>query len=125
MQYEPSGLCQSPVSELAQGHEWHWQGWFDEERRRDEHPLTPPVLWFLAGSSQAAAKPSELNNLNLVRASPAGGSLKQLNVLPEISPTLLDLQSEAEVNQALLSNGCAPAPSDSLRELKPPNTSLD
>lgn len=83
------------------------------------------MLWFLAGSSQAAAKPSELNNLNLVRASPAGGSLKQLNVLPEISPTLLDLQSEEVVQQALLSNGYAPKPCDSVHELKPLNRSLD
>ncbi|XP_075618495.1 LOW QUALITY PROTEIN: leucine-rich repeats and immunoglobulin-like domains protein 1 [Balearica regulorum gibbericeps] len=87
--------------------------------------MTSPLLADKQGSSQTVAKPSELNNLNLVRASPAGGSLKQLNVLPEISPTLLDLQSEAEVKQALLSNGYAPKLGDSLHELRPPNGSLD
>uniref|UniRef100_A0A8C6K1V5 Uncharacterized protein n=1 Tax=Melopsittacus undulatus TaxID=13146 RepID=A0A8C6K1V5_MELUD len=86
---------------------------------------TSPLLADKQGSSQAAAKPSELNNLNLVRASPAGGSLKQLNVLPEIPPTLLDLRSEAGVNQALLSNGNAPEPCDSHPELKPPHRALD
>ncbi|KAF2981109.1 hypothetical protein EK904_010411, partial [Melospiza melodia maxima] len=77
------------------------------------------------GSSQAAAKPSELNNLNLVRASPAGGSLKQLNVLPEISPALLDLQGEAEVEQALLPSHSTAQPHDSTHEPKLPNRSLD
>uniref|UniRef100_A0A8C3H4E6 Leucine rich repeats and immunoglobulin like domains 1 n=1 Tax=Corvus moneduloides TaxID=1196302 RepID=A0A8C3H4E6_CORMO len=77
------------------------------------------------GSSQAAAKPSELNNLNLVRASPAGGSLKQLNVLPEMSPALLDLQREAEVEQALLPSGTAAQPFNSGHEPKLPNRSLD
>ncbi|XP_058668665.1 leucine-rich repeats and immunoglobulin-like domains protein 1 [Ammospiza caudacuta] len=77
------------------------------------------------GSSQAAAKPSELNNLNLVRASPAGGSLKQLNVLPEISPALLDLQGEAEVEQALLPSHSTAQPHDSAHEPKLPNRSLD
>ncbi|OWK57815.1 Leucine-rich repeats and immunoglobulin-like domains protein 1 [Lonchura striata] len=77
------------------------------------------------GSSQAAAKPSELNNLNLVRASPAGGSLKQLNVLPEISPALLDLQREAEVEQALLHNSTTAQPRDSTQEPKLPNRALD
>ncbi|XP_062486257.1 leucine-rich repeats and immunoglobulin-like domains protein 1 isoform X3 [Pezoporus occidentalis] len=86
---------------------------------------TSPLLGDKQGSSQAAAKLSELNNLNLVRASPAGGSLKQLNVLPEIPPTLLDLQSEAGVNQPLLSNGDAPEPCDSHPELKPPHRALD
>ncbi|XP_061311791.1 leucine-rich repeats and immunoglobulin-like domains protein 1 isoform X2 [Pezoporus flaviventris] len=86
---------------------------------------TSPLLADKQGSSQAAAKLSELNNLNLVRASPAGGSLKQLNVLPEIPPTLLDLQSEAGVNQPLLSNGDAPEPCDSHPELKPPHRALD
>ncbi|XP_069722421.1 leucine-rich repeats and immunoglobulin-like domains protein 1 isoform X2 [Phaenicophaeus curvirostris] len=80
---------------------------------------TTPLLADKQGSSQAAAKPSELNNLNLVRASPAGGSLKQLNVLPEISPTLLDLQSEAAVKPALLSNSFVPQPCDTVHELKP------
>ncbi|XP_059336012.1 leucine-rich repeats and immunoglobulin-like domains protein 1 isoform X1 [Ammospiza nelsoni] len=77
------------------------------------------------GSSQAAAKPSELNNLNLVRASPAGGSLKQLNVLPEIPPALLDLQGEAEVEQALLPSHSTAQPHDSAHEPKLPNRSLD
>ncbi|XP_035193352.1 leucine-rich repeats and immunoglobulin-like domains protein 1 isoform X3 [Oxyura jamaicensis] len=86
---------------------------------------TSPLLADKHGSSQSVAKPSELNNLNLVRASPAGGSLKQLNVLPEASPTLLDLQSEAEVKQALLSNGYAPTACDSIPEFKPPNRSID
>ncbi|KAM9182451.1 leucine-rich repeats and immunoglobulin-like domains protein 1 isoform 2-T2 [Mergus octosetaceus] len=86
---------------------------------------TSPLLADKHGSSQSVAKPSELNNLNLVRASPSGGSLKQLNVLPEASPTLLDLQSEAEVKQALLSNGYAPTACDSIPEFKPPNRSID
>uniref|UniRef100_A0A8C3CP65 Leucine rich repeats and immunoglobulin like domains 1 n=1 Tax=Cairina moschata TaxID=8855 RepID=A0A8C3CP65_CAIMO len=86
---------------------------------------TSPLLADTHGSSQSVAKPSELNNLNLVRASPSGGSLKQLNVLPEASPTLLDLQSEAEVKQALLSNGYAPTACDSIPEFKPPNRSID
>ncbi|XP_075289333.1 leucine-rich repeats and immunoglobulin-like domains protein 1 [Opisthocomus hoazin] len=84
-----------------------------------------PLLADGRGSSQAVAKPSELNNLNLVRASPAGGSLKQLNVLPETSPALPGLRSEAEVQAALLPNGCAPQPRDSAHELKPLNRSLD
>ncbi|KAM6256981.1 leucine-rich repeats and immunoglobulin-like domains protein 1 isoform 1-T1 [Porphyrio hochstetteri] len=87
--------------------------------------MTTPLLADKHGSSQAVAKPSELNNLNLVRASPAGGSLKQLNVFPEPSPALLDLQSEVEVKQALLANGCPPKPCDSLHEPKPPNTAQD
>lgn len=76
------------------------------------------------GSSQAA-KPSELNNLNLVRASPAGGSLKQLNVLPELSPALLDLQREAEVEQALLPSSSTAQPHNSSHEPKLPHRSLD
>lgn len=87
-----------------------------------EHHLTMLVLWGFAGSPQAAAKPPELNNLNLVRSSPAGGSLKQLNVLPEISPALLDLQREAE---ALLPNSTTAQPRDSTHEPKLPNRSLD
>lgn len=90
-----------------------------------EHHLITLLLWGFTGSSQAAAKPSELNNLNLVRASPAGGSLKQLNVLPEISPALLDLQREAEVQQALLANSTTAQPHDSTHEPKLPNRSLD
>nr|XP_013810345.1 PREDICTED: leucine-rich repeats and immunoglobulin-like domains protein 1 [Apteryx mantelli mantelli] len=86
---------------------------------------TSPLLADNHDSSQSVAKPSELNNLNLVRASPAGGSLKQLNVLPEISPTLLDLQSEAEVKQALLSNSYLPKSCDSIHEFKPPRRSMD
>ncbi|OXB68121.1 hypothetical protein ASZ78_014582 [Callipepla squamata] len=86
---------------------------------------TSPLLADRHGSSQSGAKPSELNNLNVVRASPAGGSLKQLNVLPEIPPTLLDLQSQAEAKQALLANGFAPTPCDSSHASKPPSRSTD
>ncbi|XP_040537838.1 leucine-rich repeats and immunoglobulin-like domains protein 1 isoform X4 [Gallus gallus] len=86
---------------------------------------TSPLLADQHGSSQSGAKPSELNNLNLVRASPAGGSLKQLNVLPEIPPTLLDLQSEAEAKQALLANGFTPTSCDSSHAFKPPSRSTD
>ncbi|XP_062441879.1 leucine-rich repeats and immunoglobulin-like domains protein 1 [Rhea pennata] len=84
-----------------------------------------PLLPDNHDSSQSVAQPSELNNLNLVRASPAGGSLKQLNVLPEVSPTLLDLQSEAEVKQALLSSSYVPKSCDSIHEFKPPRRSMD
>uniref|UniRef100_A0A669PK06 Leucine rich repeats and immunoglobulin like domains 1 n=1 Tax=Phasianus colchicus TaxID=9054 RepID=A0A669PK06_PHACC len=86
---------------------------------------TSPLLADQHGSSQSGAKPSELNNLNLVRASPAGGSLKQLNVLPEIPPTLLDLQSEAEAKQALLANGFTPKSCDSSHAFKPSSRSTD
>lgn len=120
-------LPRQPCNGIASGPRTETDGTLYPSNHDRIRPVstTSPLLADKHGSTQAAAKPSELNNLNLVRASPAGGSLKQLNVLPEISPTLLDLQSEAEVKQALLSNGCAPAPSDSLHELKPPNTSLD
>uniref|UniRef100_A0A803Y2D3 Leucine rich repeats and immunoglobulin like domains 1 n=1 Tax=Meleagris gallopavo TaxID=9103 RepID=A0A803Y2D3_MELGA len=84
-----------------------------------------PLLADQHGSSQSGAKPSELNNLNLVRASLAGGSLKQLNVLPEIPPTLLDLQSEAEAKQALLANGFTPKSCDSSHAFKPSSRSTD
>ncbi|KAI1234549.1 hypothetical protein IHE44_0003605 [Lamprotornis superbus] len=50
-----------------------------------------------------------------------GGSLKQLNVLPEISPALLDLQREAEVEQALLPNSSTAQPCDTTHEPKLPN----
>lgn len=109
---------------LAQGQEWQRQGWLCAYCWRAEHQLTA-LLCFSAGSSQSGAKPSELNNLNLVRASPAGGSLKQLNVLPEIPPTLLDLQSEAEAKQALLANGFTPKSCDSSHALKPSSRSTD
>ncbi|XP_037243223.1 leucine-rich repeats and immunoglobulin-like domains protein 1 isoform X1 [Falco rusticolus] len=120
-------LHPQPCNGIASGKRMETDGTLYPSNHDRIRPVstTSPLLADKHGSSQAAAKPSELNNLNLVRASPAGGSLKQLNVLPEISPTLLDLQSEAEVKQALLPNGSAPKLCDSVRELKPPNTSLD
>uniref|UniRef100_A0A8B9GRV5 Leucine rich repeats and immunoglobulin like domains 1 n=1 Tax=Amazona collaria TaxID=241587 RepID=A0A8B9GRV5_9PSIT len=120
-------LHPQPCNGIASGKRMDTDGTLYPSNHDRIRPMTTtsPLLADKQGSSQAAAKPSELNNLNLVRASPAGGSLKQLNVLPEIPPTLLDLQSEAGVNQALLSNGNASEPCDSHPELKPPHGALD
>ncbi|XP_006027681.1 leucine-rich repeats and immunoglobulin-like domains protein 1 isoform X1 [Alligator sinensis] len=77
------------------------------------------------GSSLASAKPSELQSLHSSRAVPAGSSAKQFNGNPEISPTILDLPSEAQAKQALLSNGYGPKSRDSIHDFKPSKRSTD
>ncbi|XP_074861934.1 leucine-rich repeats and immunoglobulin-like domains protein 1 [Carettochelys insculpta] len=71
------------------------------------------------GSSQPLTKVSEHNNLNL-RASLSEASVKPLKGTPDISPTSLDLQHEAEVKQTLLSNGYLPKLLDSTHEFTSP-----
>uniref|UniRef100_A0A8C8SI05 Leucine rich repeats and immunoglobulin like domains 1 n=1 Tax=Pelusios castaneus TaxID=367368 RepID=A0A8C8SI05_9SAUR len=76
------------------------------------------------GSSQASANAAERSNLN-VRASPSEDSVQQLKGTPEILPTSLDAQGDAEADTALLSNGHLPKLQDSTHDLKPSIRSIN